>query len=83
MVTPQSHVLSNLYNYLDVYQHKGSYNRHFDNFSHYNNHPFYEVNPPTFVATGAQIDLIVQAGLLQARYKHVYVWMTTTYHGQS
>ena len=29
------------------------------------------MNPPTFVVTDAQIDLIVQAGLLQARSKRV------------
>ena len=55
----------------------------FDHFLHYNSQPSYGVNPPTFVVTGAQIDLIVQAGLLQARCKRVYVWMTTTSHGQS
>ena len=51
--------------------HKGSYDRFFDNFPHYNSHPSYEVNPPTFVVTGAQMDLIVQAGLLQVKCKHV------------
>ena len=45
--------------------------------------PLYGVNPPTFMVTGAQMDLIVQAGLLQTRCKRVYVWMTTTSHGQS
>ena len=68
--------------YQGIYHNWGNYDGQSCNFDQFT-HLWSESIHINFVVTGAQIDLIVQAGLLQARCKRVYVWMTTTSHGQS
>ena len=52
----------------------------FDYFPHYNVHPSFRVNSPTFIVTGDQSSCKHSPGLLQDKYDIVFVWETTASH---